>query len=45
LGFAGEIAGRDDDGFIGRLGGQQAEHFADNRSAYGKNFPLLALDK
>jgi hypothetical protein len=43
LGVTGEFAGRDDDGFIGLLGGHQAEHLADDRSADGKDFPLLAL--
>ena len=45
LGGLGEFAGGDDDGFVSMLGGQEAEHFADDGCADGIDFPLFALNE
>ena len=45
LGVPGEIAGSDDNGFIGIFSNHQAEHFADDRSANGNGLPLLTLNQ
>ena len=45
LGVTGEFARRDNDDFIRLLVMQQAEHFTNDRSADGEDFPLLALNQ